>query len=256
MSILFQDIVFGPIQSRRLGTSLGINTLPLHSKICNFNCIYCECGWTDLKHVEENFISKEIIFSAIDQRFKEIHDQHEKIDTITFAGNGEPTMHPDFLDIINYTIANRDRYLPGTKIAVLSNAALIGNPDVLEALQKVDLRIMKLDAGTENLFQQIDQPLSKKPLNWYIEKLQQFHGDVYIQTIFLKGEYKGQKIDNTSESELNQWMDAIKKIQPKQVMIYSIDREPPAQQLQKINPEQLQTIADKLINIGIPAKAY
>lgn len=256
MSILFQDIVFGPIQSRRLGVSLGINTLPLHSKICNFNCIYCECGWTDLKQVDENFISKEIIFSAIEQRFQEIKSHNEKIDTITFAGNGEPSMHPDFLEIINHTINIRDQYLSGTKIAVLSNAALIGNQNVLEALQKVDLRIMKLDAGTEDLFQKIDQPLSKKPLTWYIEKLQQFHGDVYIQTIFLKGEYQGHKIDNTIESELNQWIEALKKIQPKQVMLYSIDREPPAHHLQKISTQKLQNIAEKLSRIGILAKVY
>lgn len=256
MSILFDQIVFGPIHSRRFGNSLGINLLPLDNKICNFNCIYCECGWTDLKSVNTKFFSLEVITEAIEKRFKYISENKIEIDCITFAGNGEPTMHPNFSEIVDYVISLKDIYLPGKKIVVLSNSALLGNQKVFSALQKVDLRVLKLDAGTEESFQKINKPLSSKKLTWYIEKLKEFKGDLIIQTIFLKGNFQNERIDNTQETEVNSWLNALKEINPKSVMIYTIDRETPAEDLEKISEVELNTIAEKVKSIGIDAQVY
>ena len=254
--MLFNEIVFGPVNSRRFGRSLGINLLPLDNKICNFNCIYCECGWTNLKSVSSKFIPKNEIIDAMSSQFKELQSKNDIPDVITFAGNGEPTMHPDFAYIIDETIRLRNNYFPGVKIVVLSNSALLGNEDVFKALNKVDLRVMKLDAGTEEQFRQIDQPLSSKKIEWYLEKLKLFKGDLYIQTIFLKGTHGGIKIDNTSDEEVNRWIDLLKEIQPKQVMIYTIDRETPAGGLVKVSEKDLNTICEKVKANGISAKVF
>jgi wyosine [tRNA(Phe)-imidazoG37] synthetase (radical SAM superfamily) len=256
MSILFNQIVFGPIQSRRFGSSLGINLLPLDNKICNFNCIYCECGWTDLKSVNEKFFSSKVIIEEVEKKFKVLIESKTYIDCITFAGNGEPTMHPYFFDIIEKIIVLRDIYFPEKKIVVLSNSALLGNKKVLKALQKVDLRVLKLDAGTNDLFLKINKPLSSKKIGWYIEKLKEFNGDLIIQTIFLRGNYENQYIDNIQENELKAWLFALGEIRPKLVMIYTIDRDTPANSLEKIPNETLESIAEKVRNIGIDAKVY
>ena len=256
MSILFDQIVFGPIKSRRFGSSLGINLLPLKDKICNFNCIYCECGWTDLKSVNDTFFSKEEILEAIEISFKDLSLSNVEIDSITFAGNGEPTMHPYFSKIIDQVIFLRNKYLPGIKIVVLSNSALLSSKKVVEALQKVDLLVLKLDAGTEATFLKINKPLSSKKIDWYIDKLKEFQGKLIIQTIFLRGNYDNQFIDNTVVEEVDSWLKAIKEINPQSVMIYTIDRETPAENLEKISEAQLNLIADKVKAIGIDAKVY
>jgi len=256
MSILFSDIVFGPIKSRRFGTSLGINLLPLDNKVCNFNCIYCECGWTNLKQNKINYFPYKTIVDAIELRLKEIHTNNTNIDSITFAGNGEPTMHPDFYNIIKTTIALRDKYLPNVSITVLSNSALLGNKKVFNALLLVDKRVMKLDAGSTDLLNKIDLPLSNRDINWYIEKLKLFNGDVIIQTIFLKGSHNNTYIDNTTPNELDLWLKALKDIKPKEVMIYTIDRETPAENLEKIPFEKLSEINDMVNKNGITSKVY
>lgn len=256
MAILFDQIVFGPVKSRRFGNSLGINLLPLTSKICNFNCIYCECGWTDLKSVNDTFFSKNEIIQAIESGFKKLVDNRSVIDCITFAGNGEPTMHPDFLEVMEEVISLRDQYLPSKQIVVLSNSALLGNKKVVEALKKVDLRIMKLDAGTEAVFQKINKPLNFRNIDWYINKLKDFQGDLIIQTIFLKGILDEEYIDNTKQEEVDAWLKAVKEIHPKSVMIYTIDRETPAENLEKISEEQLNQIADRVRSIGIEANVF
>lgn len=256
MSILFDQIVFGPINSRRFGVSLGINLLPLSSKICNFNCIYCECGWTDLKSVDEKFYSQKKILEAIESSFQKLYEEKQEIDCITFAGNGEPTMHPDFLEIIEGVILLRNHYFPTKQIVVLSNSALLGNKKVFDALKKVDLRILKLDAGTEYLFQKINKPLNSKKIGWYIDKLKEFKGDLVIQTIFLKGELDGEYINNTKPNEVNAWLKAVQEIQPRSVMIYTIDRETPVKNLKKIAEAELNKIAEKVRSLGIEANVY
>lgn len=256
MAILFHDIVFGPIKSRRFGTSLGINLLPLENKVCNFNCIYCECGWTDLKQGKITYFPKDKIKTTIENRFSEAAKIHELIDSITFAGNGEPTMHPDFLEIMKSTVALRNKYLPKVQITVLSNSALLGNKKVMEGLLLADKRVMKLDAGSNQLLNEINLPLSNRDIKWYIEKLKSFKGDLIIQTIFLKGYNAGKYIDNTTPEELNQWINALLEIKPKEVMIYTIDRETPLKELEKINQKKLQEICDMVNKHGIKATVY
>lgn len=256
MAVLFNDIVFGPIVSRRFGNSLGINLLPLENKVCNFNCIYCECGWTDLKSFKVNYLDTGKIISAIEQRFKELAIDKIPIDSITFAGNGEPTMHPNFSEIIDEVIKLRDLFLPKIHITVLSNSTLLGNKSILESLKKVDLKVMKLDAGTTEMLFKIDKPHSSKLIEWYIQKLKELKGELIIQTIFLKGYCDGEYVDNTSAEELTAWITALKEINPKSVMIYTIDRETPAKDLEKISIEQLNSICNLVISNGISAKVY
>lgn len=256
MAILFNDIVFGPIKSRRFGVSLGINLLPLENKVCNFNCIYCECGWTDLKQAKIVYFPFEKIIQTIEHRFAELADKNETIDSITFAGNGEPTMHPDFLKIIQATVALRNKYLPKVKITVLSNSALLGNKKVKEALLLVDNRVMKLDAGSNDLLNHINIPLSNRDIDWYIQKLKSFNGNVTIQTIFLKGNHNGKYINNTTPEEIHLWLKALIEINPKEVMIYTIDRETPAKELEKIDVEKLNEICKLVNQQGIKATVY
>lgn len=256
MSVLFNKIVFGPIISRRFGISLGINLLPLTNKVCNFNCIYCECGWTDLKAFKINYFDSNEIITSIEKSFKELAKNKTNIDSITFAGNGEPTMHPNFSEIINAVVNLRNLYLPKIKITVLSNSTLLEKKSVFNSLKKVDLKVMKLDAGTTEMLHKIDQPLLLQPIEWYIKKLKKLQGDLIIQTIFLKGNYNGEYIDNTSDDELTEWVKALKEINPKSVMIYTIDRETPAKNLEKIPTEKLNSICDLVLANGILAKVY
>lgn len=256
MSILFNDVVFGPISSRRFGTSLGINVLPLNNKVCNFNCIYCECGWTEIKNKKIDYLQVDIIGEAIEHRFNVLSNEGPAIDSITFAGNGEPTMHPDFLRVMELTVRYRDQYLQGIPITVLSNAELLSKKKVIEALMLADKRVLKLDAGDNKLFKLIDMPLSNRDLDWYIGKLASFKAPIIIQSIFLKGYYDGNYIDNSGEENVNLWMEALAKISPEQVMIYTIDRETPVKNLMKIDRGTLDNICGKVINQGIKAKVY
>jgi wyosine [tRNA(Phe)-imidazoG37] synthetase (radical SAM superfamily) len=256
MAILFEQLVFGPVNSRRFGVSLGINVLPNDNKLCNFNCIYCECGWTDLRSVKNKFVDKEILKNEMEQRFAQLHQQKKHFDAITFAGNGEPTMHPDFPEIIAYTCMLRDKYFPEVKVIVLSNSSMLANEPVFKALQKADLRVMKLDAGSNEMFRIIDQPLNKHDLNWVIEKLLQFKGDLYIQTMFLHGNYNNVSVDNTTEAEVNLWLNHLQQLKPKHVMIYTLDRGAPASNLQKVSKSVLDAICERVIKLGISAKVY
>lgn len=254
--ILFDKIVFGPVVSRRFGKSLGINLLPLDNKVCNFNCIYCECGWTNVKNTKVKYTSYEDVVSAMQIKFKELGQKGDFPDVITFAGNGEPTMHPQFLRIIDDTIRLRNEYMPMVKIVILSNGVLMNKPDVLEALLKVDLCVMKLDAGNGKLFKIIDQPLNNKSINWYVQNLKKLGDKLIIQAIFLKGVFNNEFIDSTDESNLNDWLNYVVQLRPKEVMIYTIDRETPAKELEKIPSDILSNIALRVNEAGIKAKVY
>ncbi len=254
MSILFHDIIFGPISSRRLGYSLGINLLPISSKICTFNCIYCECGWNPDKTLDTGFNKREDVYNALENRLVEIKENNEPLDVLTFAGNGEPTLHPQFSEIIDDVITLRNKYFPEKKIAVLSNATTLCNKKITTALKKIDLPILKLDSAIENTFRIINKPSDSFNFQDYINNLSSFKNNIIIQTMFLRGEINGHNVDNTSENELNKWIEVVKKLNPINVMIYSIDREPPAKRLIKIQPEELKKIAEILKTNNIPVQ--
>lgn len=248
--ILFDQIIFGPINSRRLGLSLGINLLPIDAKICTFDCIYCECGFnTTFK--ESTIPTREQVHETLGAKLQEMANEGQVPDVITFAGNGEPTLHKDFEGIIDDTIALRNKYCPTAKVSVLSNSTQIHKPKVFSALNKVDNNILKFDTAIDRTLQLMDRPTGKiKNVAWFIEHLKKFEGRLIIQTMFLRGEFKGEQIDNTTELEVETWLKALDEIQPQQVMIYTIDRETPAQNLEKISQEEMNIIAEKVRKKG------
>lgn len=249
--ILFDQIIFGPIQSRRLGLSLGVNLLPVDAKICSFDCIYCECGFnTTMK--ENPLPQRREVQRALEAKLKEMKEAGQVPDVITFAGNGEPTLHPQFEPIIADTIALRNKYFPTAKVSVLSNSSRIHKPHIMRALRQVDNNILKLDTAIDETLRRLDRPVGRQmSVEWLIEKLKKFNGELIIQTMFLRGWHEGVRIDNSSEEEVSAWLKALKQIQPKQVMIYTIDRETPVKELEKVPLDELNRIADKVRAIGI-----
>ncbi len=251
-TILFGEIVFGPIHSRRLGVSLGINLLPDDGKVCSFDCIYCECGYNADKRSKKGLPTREAVYDALKARLKFMLEKGEKPDVITFAGNGEPTLHPQFEDIIEDTINLRDQYFPEAKVSVLSNANHIGKESVFRALNKVDNNILKLDSVFIETIEAINEPNQPDfSVDKLVDNLKSFNGNLIIQTLFLRGEHKGKKVDNTTDEEINAWLNAIKYINPKQVMIYSIDRETPEKNLEKLSKKELEKIAEKVRQAGL-----
>ena len=255
--MLFEEIIFGPVNSRRLGVSLGINVLPIQSKYCTFDCIYCECGWTlfDQK-IKAKLYTREQIKNAMEVRFPDIIEKGIIPDSITFAGNGEPTIHPEFSGIMDDVIMMRNHYFPKAVIAVLSNASLINKPHVKETLLKIEDCILKLDAGSEEMFNLINRPSGKSKLSEIIDELVTFNGKLIIQTLFLRGEYNGEKIDNTSKYEIDLWLSHLQKIKPRKVMIYCIDRATPAKNIEKVSIEEMESIAEKVRALGIQADVF
>ena len=246
--MLFDSIVYGPIHSRRLGVSLGMNLMPTTAKLCTFDCVYCECGWN--QPVSHPVLpTRKQVSEALKAKLSTLN---VKLDVITFSGNGEPTLHPDFLGIIQDTCALRDQYCPEAKISVLSNSTQLGRSDVVEALRLCDNRILKLDSAIDATMHLIDKPvnsqlMAKQILQW----LSLFDGDFTLQTCFLRGEYEGQVIDNTTPTELAAWYSAIDQLHPKQVMIYVIDRTTPLQSLSKVPADEMNAIAAPLREKGI-----
>lgn len=263
--MLFSEIVYGPIHSRRLGVSLGINLMPVNGKLCSFNCIYCECGFNQpfshpvlptreqVREALEDTLIKYADTSIVDGKCEHGKSENGKgIDVITFSGNGEPTMHPEFEGIINDTCALRDRYCPKAKVSVLSNATQLGREDVVRALYRCDNRILKLDSAITATMRAIDDPVNQRlTSDDIIGKLQQFNGDFTLQTCFLRGTLPtGQLVDNTTSEELEAWYNAVRLLRPKQIMIYVIDRATPVKTLEKVSRTEMEAIAAPLLAEG------
>ncbi len=251
-TFLFDKIVFGPVKSRRLGVSLGVNLLPTGCKVCNFNCIYCECGLNNNEEIKNHKLpSRYEVYEALEQKLQEMKSNNEKPDVITFAGNGEPTIHPAFASIIDDTIGLRDKYFPEAKVSVLSNSTMIHNKEVIAALKKIDQNILKLDSAIPATVLEMNQPAGKFVLDTLVENLKQFNGRLIIQTLFTRGQHNGRMVDNTTEVELTAWATTIKEITPEKVMIYTIERNTPVSGLQKISVDDLNKIAERIKNLGI-----
>lgn len=247
---LYESIIFGPIKSRRLGISLGINLLALNKKICSFDCIYCECGLTEVG-VHGKFANKEEVYKSLEEILEGMNKENKELDVITFAGNGEPTLHPDFSEIIDFTIQMRNKYFPKAKISVLSNATTLEKESVVNALMKVDNNILKVDSGINETAVLIDQPTSSKfHIKNIVKGLLKFNGNFIMQTMFLRGNLNGIQIDNTTEIEVDGWLEIVKETNPKQIMIYSIDRDTPIESLEKVSKEDLTSIAKRAEELG------
>lgn len=250
--VLFHSTVFGPIHSRRLGVSLGINLLPNDGKVCSFDCLYCEAGYNAQGKGESGLPLREKVKEDLENKLKEMKSAGEKPDVITFSGNGEPTLHPDFPGIIDDTIALRNQYFHDAKVSVLSNSTRIFDPAVCDALRKVDNNILKLDSAVESTMRLIDCPVQKSfTVEKVVEALRAFSGEAIIQTMILRGEHEGKKVDNTTEPEIEALLRAYDYIRPREVMLYSLDRSTPEEKLIKVEKDELEKIASRVEALGI-----
>lgn len=256
-TFLWESMAFGPIKSRRLGSSLGVNLLPTEKKICTFNCIYCECGWTLEKQVHyDKFPSKQDVLGAIEAKLKQCVETGTHVDSITFSGNGEPTLHPDFPAIIDELLLLRKRYYPAAVITCLSNATQLHRPEVVSALRKIENPILKLDAGTDEMLQIINKPVIPLAQEDIVENLKKFGKGAIIQTLFLKGIVENCPFDNTVGESWQRWLETVRAIAPRKVMLYSLDRNTPQENLQPVTKADLELLAQQVRRYDIVAEIY
>ena len=254
--VLFHETIFGPIHSRRLGSSLGVNLSPNDGKVCSFDCLYCEAGYNAQGPGTTGLPQRSEVKRLLEEKLAALKAEGAPLDVITFSGNGEPTMHPDFGGIIDDTIALRDRYFPGVKISVLSNSTRLHHPDVVEALKKVDNNILKLDGAYDRTVRLLDRPVDKNySIEDVIERLKAFDGHVIVQTMITRGSHDGEKVDNSTDAEIDGLIEAYRRIKPREIMIYTIDRKTPEESLQHVSREELERIAGRITDAtGIPVQ--
>lgn len=250
-TVIYPSPIFGPVHSRRLGVSLGVNLMPGDGKVCTFDCIYCECGFNKDFRPKQRRPTRDEVRAALEDKLREMRDEGRLPDVITFAGNGEPTAHPDFGAIIDDTIALRDAYCPAAKVSVLSNSTFIGRQDVFDALLRVDNNILKLDTVDADYIRLVNRPSCRYDVGSLVERMKQFGGRMIVQTMFMHGTFDGQRVDNVDDRYVLPWMEAVKAIKPRMVMIYTIDRETPDKELSKATHEELDKIAAMLRAEGL-----
>ena len=248
----FEEIVFGPIHSRRLGSSLGVNLLPAKGKFCNFDCVYCECGWNRDGVCDHVLPRLEDVRAAMQTKLESCLEEGMRIDSITFSGNGEPTLNPDFAEIIDVTLELRDRYYPDAKVSVLTNATRLFRESVRTALMKVDNPILKLDAPTTELAHRINHPQGEYDVEQVVRDMKLFNGDFVLQTMFLRSD----DFDSSSPEVLNGWMDIVRELHPREVMVYTIARPTPQSGLHKFTEAEMRMLVQPLIDEGITIKIY
>lgn len=251
-TVLFHETVFGPIHSRRLGISLGINLMPNDGKICSFDCVYCEAGYNAQGQGTTGVPTRNDVHHRLNAKLSAMHAAGEKLDVITFSGNGEPTLHPNFKEIVHDVLLLRNKFYPEAKVSVLSNSTMVGHKNVADALRTVDNNILKLDSAINSTLRLINQPKSVNvQAEGIINDLKQFSGSCIVQTMMLRGEHNGQHIDNTTDTEVEALIAAYLEIRPREVMLYSIDRKTPEENLQKVSREELEAIARRIEAAGI-----
>lgn len=246
-TVLFHSSIFGPIRSRRLGVSLGINLMPDDGKVCSFDCLYCEAGFNSQGKGTTGLPLREQVRTQLESKLTQMHANGDPLDVITFSGNGEPTLHPDFPHIIEDTLALRDKFYPNAKVSVLTNSTMIFKPEVAEALKKADNNILKLDSAIEETMRLIDRPNSREfTVEKVVDALRQFEGSGIIQTMILRGTHDGVPVDNTTDEEIQALISAYKRINPREIMIYSLDRSTPEENLVKVEKEELAAIGKRI----------
>lgn len=251
-TVLFHSTIYGPIHSRRLGMSLGINLMPNDGKICSFDCLYCEAGFNAQGPGKDGVPSRDVVKKQLKRKLEEMKAAGQTLDVITFSGNGEPTLHPEFKKVVEDVMRLRTLYFPSAKVSVLSNSTMAGKPAVADALLKVDNNILKLDSAMPHTFRILNRPVSPNCLpEGIIADLKRFKGQCVVQTIMVRGEYEGEHFDNTTDDELDALLSAYLEIQPREVMLYSIDRQTPAEHLEKVSKEELERIAQRFRDAGI-----
>ena len=246
-TVLFNETVFGPIHSRRLGVSLGVNLSPRDGKVCTFDCLYCEAGYNAQGPGTTGLPRREEVAAALEERLKELAEEGVRPDVITFSGNGEPTVHPDFAGIIDDTLALRDRFCPGAKVSVLCNSTMLNRPSVADALRKADNAILKLDSAIESTMRALDRPVGYGfTVERAVEMLAAFGPKAIVQTMLTRGSHDGAAVDNTTEAELDALIEAYRRIKPREIMLYTIDRLTPERSLERVPPEELRAAAERI----------
>lgn len=250
--MLREETVFGPIRSRRLGVSLGINLLPSDGKVCNFDCIYCECGWNRDGAGGGPLPTAAEVRTALKSKLESLGDWCAEVDSITFSGDGEPTLNPDFPQIIDDTLALRDEFCPGASVSVLSNATRVDRQEIFRALRKVDNPIMKIDAPTTALAARINRPAPGYDVSRVVKSLEKFGGDFVLQTMFLRSEL----FDSSSPEVLGGWMDIVRTLKPRKVMVYTVDRPTPASCISKLSVGEMESLVKPLVGEGFDVSIY
>lgn len=256
--MLFENTIIGPIHSRRLGNSLGINLLPLKRKFCTYDCIYCECGWNEetIKNAVE-LPTYEDVRVQLEKRVAELKSEGVEVDSFTFAGNGEPTLHPDFVRVVDLVVKMRNEHYPNAVITLLTNATQLSRPEIYDALMKLDNPVLKLDAGMEDMRNSINKPTAEKySFDELVNNLIRFGNKGIIQTLLLRGTNDGKTISNVSKEDFGEYIELLKKIRPKYVMLYAIDRATPEKDLEKLTVDELELYAQQIRNEGIDVKVY
>lgn len=255
-TVIYPGPVFGPVRSRRLGKSLGVNLSPVDGKICSFDCIYCECGLNDERRPKSKMPSCQSVREALEARLSAMRDADDLPEAITYSGNGEPTSHPDFLNIVRDTLALRDKYCPQAKVCLLTNATHLNREDVFEAVRLIDRPCLKLDTVDADYIRLVDRPNARYDVKEVIERIKELNGRCIVQTMFMQGTFAGQSVDNTTEKYVGPWLEALAQIRPEGVDIYTLARETPVAGLKKAPAETLERIAQRVENLGISAHWY
>lgn len=251
-TVIFHSTIFGPIHSRRLGVSLGVNLMPADGKICSFDCLYCEAGYNAQGAGKAGLPTLEQVKENLRAKLSAMKEAGDALDVITFSGNGEPTLHPQFPEVLDAVAALRDEFYPNAKISVLTNSTRIFDPAVAAALEKADNNILKLDSAVEETMRILDRPNDKDfTVQRVVDGLRRFEGTGIIQTMLLRGEHNGVAVDNTTPREIDALIEAYKEIKPREVMLYSIDRSTPEEHLRKVPREELEHIASRMREEGI-----
>lgn len=250
-TILFPSPVFGPVHSRRLGRSLGVNLLPGDGKVCSFDCVYCECGLNDEHRPQVKLPTREMVASELEAKLKALLEEGREIDAITYAGNGEPTSHPEFLAIVRDTAALRTKYFPQAKICLLTNTTHLDRADVREAVGLIDRPCLKLDAVDRDYIERVNRPNARYVLEEVVGWMKSFKGRCIIQTMFMKGEFEGQSVDNTTDAYVLPWVKTVAEIAPEGVDIYTLARDTPRSGLVAVSLEELERIAGLLREAGV-----
>lgn len=255
-TVIYPGPVFGPVKSRRLGKSLGVNLLPVDGKLCSFDCIYCECGLNEEHRPKLKMPSREAVREALEKRLAAMREADDLPEAITYSGNGEPTSHPDFLEIVKDTRALRDRYCPQAKVCLLTNATHLNRDDVFEAVKLIDRPCLKLDTVDADYIRFVDRPNCPYDVKAVVERMKAFEGKCIVQTMFMQGEFAGRSVDNTTDDYVEPWLAALREIRPEGVDIYTLARDTPVAGLKKISSETLAAIAERVTALGISAHWY
>jgi wyosine [tRNA(Phe)-imidazoG37] synthetase (radical SAM superfamily) len=249
---LQEGIIYGPINSRRLGRSLGINLLPTTFKLCPFNCIYCQYGWTEAHTDDASKYGDDLPSTGqVKEKLEGWLKKDQKVSYITFSGNGEPCLHPKFDKMVQIASKLRDKYVPQARLAVLSNSTCLAKNSVLEGLKKLDVRIMKLDCGSEETFREVNRPHQNVKYEEVIQGLRDLD-HIIIQSVFMDGE-----TNNIENEDIEKWIEQLNYIRPTEVQIYSIDRPSADQALRLVEKGRLEEIAQKAARVlGIKVIAF